>query len=106
MITFNNNIPDDIFMFCIFPYCTSASTLFKLKQVNKSFRDYIITHRAVEKTCHNCGGYKRIRISNLHKNCNTKGCMIRKDFHPCNRCYYKDEKYFCTYQCLLFNRDK
>ena len=65
MIKFNENIPDEVFLYCIFPYCQSASILFKFKQVNKSFRDYIITHKAVEETCHNCGGYKRIRISNI-----------------------------------------
>lgn len=85
-------IPFEVFLNVIIPFCSSASELSKLKVVCKEFNNNIFTHKTKYK-CYRCGSNR----FNISRNCEVENCMVSY-IHPLFR--FKDgNKIFCSLLC-------
>lgn len=87
-----SDIPFEVFLNVIIPYCASAEELSKLKIVCKRFNENIFTH----KVFYNCSRCNNTRFS-ISMNCETENCMVLWP-HPIFR-FKNGDKIFCSFNC-------
>lgn len=93
------NLPLDVIIYKIIPYCATANDLTKLKNVSKLFNQNIITHSPIQKHCIRCNS-TRFSISSKYK-CPIENCMAIELFHPMYRYDDDNGNVYCSFGCAI-----